>query len=147
MASFQFEVKGTPVPQGSPQVFRNKNTDKVYVTHQKGTALREWRDAIAEQAQRHMVEPTMGAVTLRFDFTFPRPAGHYGKKGNLLPSAPAEKTTKPDIDKLIRAAMDALTGVVYRDDAQVTWVATIKRFTVGSGQPHGGVHVTVGYTQ
>jgi Holliday junction resolvase RusA-like endonuclease len=29
------------------------------------------------------------------------------------------KTTKPDVDKLMRAVFDALSGVVFEDDAQV----------------------------
>jgi Holliday junction resolvase RusA-like endonuclease len=57
-------------------------------------------------------------VGVSFDFRFPRPRSHYGKRG-LLPSAPRHMVTKPDLDKLIRAALDALTGIIWRDDAQV----------------------------
>jgi Holliday junction resolvase RusA-like endonuclease len=35
---------------------------------------------------------------------------------------PREKRSRPDLDKLIRAVGDALTGVLWTDDAQiVTW--------------------------
>ena len=32
----------------------------------------------------------------------------------------------PDLDKLIRAALDALTAIAYRDDAQVTEIRAAK---------------------
>jgi crossover junction endodeoxyribonuclease RusA len=35
-------------------------------------------------------------------------------------------TTKPDIDKIARAVLDAMTGVIYRDDAQVVALRVAK---------------------
>lgn len=39
---------------------------------------------------------------------------------------------KPDLSKLIRAAEDALTGIVYVDDARITRLVVEKRFAVDS---------------
>ena len=47
-----------------------------------------------------------------------RPKGHFGKRG-LLPSAPIAPIVKPDLLKLARAVEDALSGLVYKDDAQI----------------------------
>jgi Holliday junction resolvase RusA-like endonuclease len=55
---------------------------------------------------------------VRVAFRLPRPKGHYGRRG-LRPSAPAYPNVMPDLDKLARAILDALTGIVWRDDAQV----------------------------
>lgn len=41
--------------------------------------------------------------------------------------------TRPDADKLLRAVGDALTGVVYRDDAQLTTVVVRKRWAKTEG--------------
>jgi Holliday junction resolvase RusA-like endonuclease len=38
------------------------------------------------------------------------------------------KTTKPDVDKLLRALLDSMTGVVFVDDSQVTKCQVEKRF-------------------
>ena len=57
-------------------------------------------------------------LNLEVDFYVPRPKGHFGKRGLRL-SAPAFPTVKPDATKLLRAVEDALTGIVWRDDAQV----------------------------
>jgi Holliday junction resolvase RusA-like endonuclease len=37
------------------------------------------------------------------------------------------KVTKPDVDKIARCVLDALTGVVYGDDAQVAALDIRKR--------------------
>ena len=45
---------------------------------------------------------------------------------------------KPDLDKLIRAVLDGLTGVAYVDDAQVTLISASKSY--GSVE---GVWITI----
>ncbi len=57
-------------------------------------------------------------------FVFPRPKSHYrtGKNAGILrDDAPLYKDSTPDTDKLERAIGDALTGVVFSDDAKVAW--------------------------
>jgi Holliday junction resolvase RusA-like endonuclease len=60
-----------------------------------------------------------GPVTASFTFYLRRPKSHYLKNGALRPKAPRRHTTKPDVLKLARAIEDALTGIVYQDDAQI----------------------------
>ena len=42
-----------------------------------------------------------------------------------------QKVTKPDLDKLLRSVLDALTGIVWVDDSQVVIISARKDF----GQP------------
>jgi Holliday junction resolvase RusA-like endonuclease len=35
-------------------------------------------------------------------------------------------TVPPDLDKLIRAVLDGLTGVAYKDDGQVVKITAVK---------------------
>ena len=67
------------------------------------------------------------------DITFHRARnkGHYGtgKNAHLVKdSAPAHPTVKPDVDKLSRSVLDALTGIVWVDDAQVVDKTVRKRY-------------------
>jgi hypothetical protein len=39
-----------------------------------------------------------------------------------------EPHIRPDIDKLVRAVLDGLTDVVYRDDEQVTSLTAVKQY-------------------
>jgi Holliday junction resolvase RusA-like endonuclease len=72
-----------------------------------------------------------GPVHLRIAFGLPRPKGHFGtgrNAGTVKPSAPPFPAVKPDVDKLSRAVMDALRGVVYADDAQVVAKVVSKHY-------------------
>ena len=61
----------------------------------------------------------------------------------LKDSAAALPLTKPDVDKLLRAFLDALTGVVWKDDSQVTDAISRKRYAVPSGPGEDGVRAAV----
>jgi Holliday junction resolvase RusA-like endonuclease len=63
-----------------------------------------------------------GPLHLSLVFCLARPKGHFGSGRNadvVKPSAPRYPTVKPDATKLTRAVEDAMTGIVWRDDAQV----------------------------
>jgi Holliday junction resolvase RusA-like endonuclease len=115
-------VPGVPVPQGSLRAFTRNG--HAWATSDN-PRTRPWKAAVTSEAAQ-IVEAAGLAnpayehrpVAVAITFRFPRPRGHFGKRG-LLPSAPAQMTTMPDIDKLVRAVLDALTGIVWRDDAQV----------------------------
>jgi crossover junction endodeoxyribonuclease RusA len=74
-----------------------------------------------------------GAVEVRILFGILRPE-----------SVPARKrphpTVKPDVDKLTRAVFDAISSVLYRDDAQVVHLQVRKRY-VDVGPPYAQVWV------
>lgn len=72
-----------------------------------------------------------GPLRLALTFFRPRPKGHYGtgrNAGVLKDSAPDFPTTKPDGLKLARSVEDALTGVVYLDDALIVEGVQRKRY-------------------
>lgn len=59
------------------------------------------------------------AIALSLDFFFAKPPSAK-KRTNV--------TVRPDVDKLIRACLDAMTGIVYQDDAQVVDVTARKHY-------------------
>lgn len=61
-----------------------------------------------------------------------RPKGHFGVKG-LKASAPSYPTSKPDLDKLQRSLGDALNGVLWRDDAQISSWNVARRWAGEAG--------------
>jgi Holliday junction resolvase RusA-like endonuclease len=77
-----------------------------------------------------------GPLGLAVVFNITRPKGHFGtgrNAGALKDSAPYWPTVKPDATKLLRGLEDALTGVVWRDDAQVVEQAVTKRYAEREG--------------
>jgi Holliday junction resolvase RusA-like endonuclease len=123
-----FWVPGIPQPQGSTRAFRRGA--KIVITSDN-VNLKPWRLAVTWKAQieRRLPQELMGAVYLDVEFYFPRPKGHFGRNGNLLPSAPARHVTKPDCSKLVRAVEDSLTDAgVWVDDNQVVAIHAIKHY-------------------
>lgn len=101
--------------------------------------LKPWRQAVSAAAlearsQQGIDTLLDGPCSLAVVFRFPRPRSHYGKTG-LRPSAPLWKATKPDLDKCLRAAADALTHVLIRDDSQIVSLSGAKRWTAEDETP------------
>ncbi len=118
-------VEGHPRPQGSMIVLpggRMRHHDK---------HLRPWRKAIAWAATIALREAGRvlfskpAALSIRLEFYMP----------TLKASQPRYCTKVPDIDKLIRAVLDALTGALYEDDCQVVRLSAGKSFTRSTMHP------------
>jgi len=84
----------------------------------------QWREDIRHAAREAMDErpPFAGPIRLMCEFRLPYPASSIRKyQFGWLPH-----TKKPDVDKLFRMLADAMTGIVWRDDAQVCFSAINK---------------------
>lgn len=112
-----FAVPGRPVPQGSLSSFRHRSTGAV-VTPQKAR-VREYRDRIAWAAEATGMACTDEPVRVRAVFRFGRPKSHRLTSGKLTKRAPTSHASRPDLDKVARSLLDAITGVLVYDDAQV----------------------------
>jgi len=129
----QFDVPGIPQPQGSTKSF--KRGGKV-ITTSDNAKLRPWRDAVCWHAREAAAgrRQFAGPVIVSAVFWLPRPAGHFGSgrnAGQLRASAPSHPAVKPDLDKLLRGVLDALSEAgVWRDDAQVVGLGEVaKRYS------------------
>jgi Holliday junction resolvase RusA-like endonuclease len=70
-----------------------------------------------------------GAVCVRLTFSLRRPRGHYRPNGMLRDAAPSFPTVKPDLDKLVRSTLDALTmSGVIEDDARIWGLSASKQY-------------------
>ncbi len=121
-------VPGTPVPQGSTRAFVVKGRAVVTAANKR---TYPWRADIAAHVRSAIgpgiVYPT-GPVDMSLRFVMPR------RKSEPERSTPAH-TRKPDADKLIRAVLDAITGLVFTDDSQVTEIHATKRIAGIGEQP------------
>lgn len=148
-----FTVRGLPAPQGSKRAFRNKHSGRIQQV-ESSKRVAPWRSDVRDAAMAALDNEVLGGrpnpgyaltgpVAVELAFRWPRPKGHYGtgrNAGVLKPAAPVWPATLPDLDKLARAVLDALTGIVWVDDAQVVDLGLRKRYADGEGP---GVTVTV----
>lgn len=126
-----FRVASVPVPKGSMRAFVRGGRP---ILTSDNVGLKGWEGVVRHQAQQHVHALVPGAVSVGLAFILPRPPS--------LPKRVAQHLKKPDLDKLARAVLDALTGVAFADDAQVTHLGCTKRYQEPTEQP--GVVVTVG---
>lgn len=132
----EFRAIGKPEPQGSARAFVRGGRATVTTDNPK---LHGWRDVVAWTARdamagRDLVED--GPVYVMATFSLSRPKS--APKRRVCP------TTKPDVDKLSRGLLDALTGVCWRDDSQVVGLTVSKRYCVHGEQPGAWVRVEAG---
>jgi Holliday junction resolvase RusA-like endonuclease len=124
-------VLGEPQPAGSKRAFVNPKNGRAIVTDANKKAKPWQREVKQAASEAYAGELIRGPVSLRLTFIRPRPKGHFGTGRNadaIKPSAPDFPTTRPDALKLARAVEDALTGVLWADDAQITEEQLYKRY-------------------
>jgi len=122
----EFTVPGLAAPQGSKRAVRLRNGRTVLL--ESSARVRPYRAVFALAARQAWTEPpAMGVVAVELLFRFLRPKSHYTSTGALRSSAP-RAPGRPDLDKLCRAALDAMTGVVYADDSQVAILSACKEW-------------------
>jgi len=117
-------VRGIPQPQGSAKAFVVNGRARITSDNPK---VKPWRADVASNVADAMLaagwdEPKAGPIQVTAIFTMPKPAS----APKRLRSWP---TKRPDLDKLLRGLLDALTASgVWFDDAQVVNVAARKRY-------------------
>jgi len=128
VSNIRIIIHGPPATAGSKRGFVHPSTGRVVITDDSERS-KPWQAVVASAAADAMGDRPLfdGPLSLYITFTFPRPKGHYGRRG-LRPSAPLHPTVRPDLLKLARAVEDALTGVVWRDDAQIVDEMLRKRY-------------------
>lgn len=119
--AFRLTVYGIPGPQGSKTAKgRNRTTGRLVMV-ESSKKVKPWREAVRAAAltalnnmtrEQRRTFPMDGPLAVRMVFTLPKPT-----------SAPKRTRTwpirYPDVSKLARSTEDALTKVIWADDARV----------------------------
>lgn len=118
VASVSFDVIGKPEPQGSKRAFVRGGRAMIV---ESARNVGSWRRLVADRANDVAPEtPFQGPLIVTLDFRLPVPK-----------SAPKRRrlhaVRKPDLDKLARSCLDAMTHVIYRDDSQIVKLHATKR--------------------
>lgn len=120
-------VEGHPKSQGSLRALIPRGQTQPIVVDDNAKPLREWRRAIEKAARDTWTGPPIhGGVAVNLAFHLARPQ----RPSNLYP------IVRPDVDKLTRAVLDALTKArVWRDDCQVVQLHATKVYETSSTAP------------
>ena len=128
------QVVGKPATQESKQAGVNPHTGRAFI-REDNPRVKTWRGDIRELASKVMEaevrSPYIGRVALDVEVVMGRSASHLLRDGFSLASNAPMWPRYPDLDKTLRAVLDALTGIVYLDDSQVVAMRAFKRFSDG----------------
>ena len=134
MSEFQFLVHGVPAPKGSLRGFIPKGWTRPVLTSTTGPRLKDWAHSVSVCALQARGQQTIitGAVMLEAIFFFDRPKSARKRM---------HVTVRPDVDKVLRSTCDALTGILFNDDAQIVRMIGEKRYADQENPP--GAFITV----
>lgn len=119
-------VAGVPAPQGSKRPLGRRGGFGKVIMVESSTKVKPWREDVRQAFLDRWLrtgerQVLTGPVVVKIVFVMPRT-----KAMGTKPAPPMVQ--KPDLDKLVRAVLDALkSACVYADDSQVVTVLAHKR--------------------
>ena len=133
MINLLFVVKGDPIPKGSFKAFKAKHSNMIVVKN-ASAKTKGWQKTIGLAATLAMQgePPSPGPIAINMHFAMAGPPK--SAKHRRWP------TVRPDLDKLCRTVLDALTGIVFVDDAQVIRLLASERYT-HLVEPHARIFI------
>ncbi len=135
--ALSLNVRGNPEPQPRPRFVRMGAGVRTYTPKAAEAWKRHVRHAAWHEAAMAAL-PLDAALDLTLLFYLPHPDGWPKWKATMAQAGTVAHTSKPDADNLAKAVMDALTGVLWADDAQVRSLRVEKLY----GPPGVFIHAT-----
>ncbi len=122
-------VVGDPAPKGSSRAMLIGGKARLIASAQGLNAKKQasWKTAVADAVGARPSSFTSGAVAIGIVFRLPLRKGDLDKFGAPKPAANDAVIVKPDVDKLVRSTLDALTFAgAWGDDSQVAILLAAK---------------------
>jgi Holliday junction resolvase RusA-like endonuclease len=119
-----FVVNIDPVGKGRPRFVRRGRSVHTFTP----LKTRSFENALREQAFKFCPKDLIeGPINLSLYFYMPIPKSR--AKDILIGCDAFPHTIKPDLDNLIKAAVDPLNGVFWKDDAQICGIMAFKYYS------------------
>ncbi len=115
-----FLVKTRPKPQQ-----RHRSNGRF----QYDPSSKDKKDFLLQAKQFAPAKPITKDIEISITFCYKRPRNHYISKKKVLilkEDAPFYKSSKADLDNLVKFVCDALNGIFYKDDSQIVSIYASK---------------------
>lgn len=140
MEEFRIFVPGAAVPQGRPRITTRSGFPRAYdpaksrnykalVARIAGARIAEMTKADAAGDGEGLRFPIADAVCLSVTEHREIPRSWSRKKHVNALAEDIQPVSRPDLDNVVKALKDALTGVVWRDDSVVTEIHAAKIYS------------------
>lgn len=121
----KFEILGQPIAKARPRMTK------------AGVAYTPQRTTNYESLVRYTYqslygnrEPLKGRIEAHIVAVFPVPKSYSKKLTTALLSGSRNYDKKPDCDNLAKSVLDALNGIAYNDDSQITSLHVVKEYGI-----------------
>lgn len=128
-----FIIPGTPVPKGRPKFYNG-----IAVTPKK---TREY-EALVKDVYMSTCGQYLGnsALVCYINLFFQIPKSYSKSKIISIATGHLHHTKKPDVDNCVKAILDGLNGLAYKDDSQIIEIRARKHYADG-GEPRAEVTI------
>ena len=125
MMTLQFTIPGPPVGKGRPRFSTQGGKPRSYTP----AVTREYEALIAARAGEAMgVHPPLQTpltvyiyAHMGIPLSWSKAKHKAALEGDIYPA-------RPDVDNIAKTVLDGMNGVVYEDDAQVTYLKVSKKY-------------------
>ena len=129
--SIEFTVPGNPVGKARPRVTR-------YGTYTP-KKTKDYEELVKVCFNRSQASPEpYGGLVCVIAAKFSVPDSYRKSEKRRLPGTPY--LHKPDADNVAKAVLDALNGIAFSDDSQITELHVYKQYSAGAGNVQVQIH-------
>lgn len=90
---------------------------------------RDYEKQLAAYYAKACSEYFEGPIKINVEFRMPIPKSTPKYKVKLMSEGYIKHTKKPDTDNLLKAVTDALNGLAFKDDSQITRIVAAKHYS------------------
>ena len=120
-----FTIDGPAVAKGRPRF-----SSKGFAYTPARTRAFEAHGRLAAQLAMDGRPPITGPVAVVMSVELPIPASWSGKRRAAAITGDIRPTSRPDVDNYVKAAADAINGIVIHDDSQIVELDARKVYSV-----------------
>jgi Holliday junction resolvase RusA-like endonuclease len=117
-----FIVDGEPKGKARPRVLKSG----IAYTPKETVAYENYVKLCFRESKNEMLDGMIEADIKAF-FQIPKSAS--GKKAAQMRNGDIRPTKKPDIDNIVKAILDSLNGIAYKDDSMIVGATVEKYFS------------------
>ena len=130
---YEFTVDGLPVGKQRPRATIIGGHAKIYTPKKTVSYEALVRSSFLSKYRKGLQQITNGYVKVEINVYYQLEKPHFIKhginsEGHKKLSGEILPTKKPDVDNIAKTILDALNGVIYRDDAQVIELVVKKSY-------------------
>lgn len=121
-----FEIPGEPIAQGRPRATSAGGRVRMY----DPAKSRRYKDLVKGTAAQYAPpEPLEGALGVELKIYRPIPASYSKKEKARCKEGKRRPVVKSDLDNYAKSILDAMNGLVYKDDSQVVDLKLSKHYS------------------